>query len=754
MLSLRDFYHLPEVDSIFDILVHESPGLTLVTGLEQRAIKDPARFLSSGRKGIFRILVRQILEANPAIQATVVAESRDAFRVQRSLHRRMHFELAESPEISSARIKAIAPLNPGLLIVNKLFPENAASALEAVDIGVRVITQMDTIFRGADVLRELQGWGISANHIKGLIWVVALQRVPMLCECKSPILPRTGLIQSIQHRYPHLKINPERTYFTAGGCEICEHTGRRQEITAFDFYRHNPEAGNHQPNLLPLESYLLRLAESGYIPLDDLIRIESDHIHHAYQLLSSSEQALSETKTTLERKIVELEAANRVLRNRTKELVSLQEIGQALIGTATLRELARLVCRQASLICGADRAVFYYLRDEDSADVLATHGWAPGRVPQRVKAQLVCDPISEPTPSTFNAWPPGVNPRHPDVEGQKLVAGLRFPLIAQGQKVGAMIVHATTKNSFKPGAVTLLQTLANQAAIAIQRAGLIENLHEKIEQLEAAQEDLAQKERMERELELAREVQQAVLPSTFPHIPGYCFAARNQPARQVGGDFYDVIKLGPDRFGVVIADVSDKGMPAAVYMALTRSVMVAEARRENSPAAVLQNVNELLRELGRARMFVTVFYGIIDILSHQMTYARAGHDRPLLLRGSDVIELRGDGVFLGYLDTQDFFLTEESIRLQPGDRLILYTDGLTDTISPSGRRFDLSGFRNLMKDGIRCTATDLCDTVFDRLAEYRQGAEQYDDMTLLVVALDPPGHRIIGVTEGISSQEE
>ena len=212
--------------------------------------------------------------------------------------------------------------------------------------------------------------------------------------------------------------------------------------------------------------------------------------------------------------------------------------------------------------------------------------------------------------------------------------------------------------------------------------------------------------------------------------------------------------MGPDRFGALIADVSDKGMPAAVYMALTRSVMVAEARRENSPAAVLQNVNELLRELGRARMFVTVFYGIIDILSHQMTYARAGHDRPLLLRGSDVIELRGDGVFLGYLDTQDFFLTEESIRLQPGDRLILYTDGITDTISPSGRRFDLSGFRNLMKDGIRCTATDLCDTVFDRLAEYRQGAEQYDDMTLLVVALDPSGHRSLGVTEGISSQEE
>ena len=201
-------------------------------------------------------------------------------------------------------------------------------------------------------------------------------------------------------------------------------------------------------------------------------------------------------------------------------------------------------------------------------------------VPLRIKAQDACDPATGPAPTTFNHWPPGVKPRHPDVEGAVLKAGLRIPLIAQGQPVGAMIVHTTSHSHFHPGAIALMQTFANQAAIAIQRAGLIENLQEKITQLEAAQDGLAQKERMVRELELAREVQQAVLPHTFPEIPGYHFAAHNQPARQVGGDFYDVIDLGAGRFGLVVADVSDKGMPAAVYMALTRSLMVAEARRE------------------------------------------------------------------------------------------------------------------------------------------------------------------------------
>ena len=241
---------------------------------------------------------------------------------------------------------------------------------------------------------------------------------------------------------------------------------------------------------------------------------------------------------------------------------------------------------------------------------------------------------------------------------------------------------------------------------------------------------------MVRELELAREVQQAVLPQTFPEIPGYHFAAQNRPARQVGGDFYDVIDLGAGRFGLVVADVSDKGMPAAVYMALTRSLMLAEARRADSPMAVLQNVNELLRELGRARMFVTVFYGIVDGPSRKLTYTRAGHDRPLLLREGEARELSGDGVFLGFLGAEHLHLTEESLELQPDDRLVLYTDGLTDTTSPQGTRFDRARLYDLLQEKGNLPADKLCDAVFEALIDYQGTAEQFDDMTLLVVEID------------------
>jgi sigma-B regulation protein RsbU (phosphoserine phosphatase) len=743
VLSLRDFFHLPQVDPIIDQLIQDGQGLILVAGMDLRVHADPARFTSSGRSGIFRILVRQILESDDVLKATVVAESRDAFRVPRSFYRRVNFELVGSLEDYAKCLSRIAQQRPGLLVVDRLIPENAAAILEAAQNGVRVISQIDTVFRGAELPRALLEWGIPRGRFSGLRWVVAMQRILMLCDCKRPAPPDEIVTDAIQRRYPHLKINSKGEYFVPVGCDDCIHTGRRNEITAFDFYRANPNEHLNQPSLLPLETYMLGLAKNGYIPISDLLRIESDQLHHTYQILTTSERNLAETKMTLERKVIELETANKVLRNRTQELVSLQEIGQELIGTTTLRDLARHVCRQASALCGADRAIFYYLRGEDSAEVLATHGWAPGRVPQRIQAQKVCDPSNVSIPTRINGFPPGVQPRHPDVEGAKLRAGLRVPLVAQGKPVGAMIVHATKKPRFLPGAVALLQTFANQAAIAIQRAGLIENLQEKIAQLEAAQEGLAKKERMERELELAREVQQAVLPRTFPRIPGYSFAAQNRPARQVGGDFYDVIDLGDNCFGLLVADVSDKGMPAAVYMALTRSLMVAEARRESSPKIVLQNVNELLRELGRARMFVTVFYGVVDGASGRMTYTRAGHDRPLLIRNNEVVELRGEGVFLGYHDSAELCLTEESISLKPGDRLVLYTDGITDAISPHGHRFDRERFYDLLRNPSEKDLREFINMLFETVTSYQGTAEQFDDMTMLVVDAAPSALTIV-----------
>ena len=208
----------------------------------------------------------------------------------------------------------------------------------------------------------------------------------------------------------------------------------------------------------------------------------------------------------------------------------------------------------------------------------------------------------------------------------------------------------------------------------------------------------------------------------------------------MGGDFYDVIPLADDRFGLVIADVSDKGMPAALYMALTRSLILAGAR-ERSPAAVLANVNQILLELGGPGMskvlgepsvFVTVFYGVVDRGARRLTYARAGHNRPLLVRGKAVQEVGGQGTLLGLLEGDQLGLSEECIDLAPGDRLVLYTDGLVDSLSPEGEyeygEERLKAFLAVHGD---LPPNELCDAAFAELAAFQGGAKQYDDMAVL-----------------------
>jgi sigma-B regulation protein RsbU (phosphoserine phosphatase) len=739
MLELRDFVLLPQAESLIEELISDGPGLAIVAGLDPRPL-PPSRadhgFLPSGQSAILRILMRHILAAQPGTQAIVVAENRDAFPISRSFRRRVDLTLVQPPETYAEAIAHAASRRPDLLVIDRLTADSTAAALEAAQGGLRVLSQLDTVFRGSAVARHLLDLGVRRERLAGLTWVIAVQRVATLCpHCKEVAPPEPAELAELHRRYPHLEgWTAEGTFYRAAGCPHCRHTGREGEITAFDVFRVDPGAPDPlaQPSLLPLEAYLLELAARGSLPLSDVLHLETDQLRRTFSLLAADEQALLVAKGELERKLAELEAANRVLQRRTEAIIAVQGIGQALIASTTLDELAAQLCRNARDLCGADRSILYFLRPEEGiAEVLAECGWDPSLLHQPLEAALVAGLETGPVPS--NQLPPGVRLRPTDVTAAALRAGLRVPFVVHDRQVGLMIVHTSQKSRFTPGEIALLQTFANQAAVAIQRAGLVEALREKIAQLEAAQAELVQKERMERELELARQVQQSVLPRIFPLMPGYTFAARNKPARQVGGDFYDVILLDADRVGLVVGDVSDKGMPAALYMALTRSLLLAEARRKGSPRAVLTSVHRLLQELGQPGLFVTVFYGVVDAPARRLTYARAGHDRPLLVRGGEIRPLGGEGTFLGFPDLKELYLSEEQVELEPGDRLVLYTDGLTDVVAPDGRPFGLDRLLSLLQSHAHLPPPDLCAAAFTDLLAYQGDADQYDDMTMLVV---------------------
>jgi len=253
------------------------------------------------------------------------------------------------------------------------------------------------------------------------------------------------------------------------------------------------------------------------------------------------------------------------------------------------------------------------------------------------------------------------------------------------------------------------------------------------DELKAAQEQLIEKERLEKELQVAAEIQMSILPDVLPSPDGYDFGGRILPARQVGGDFYDVFELGNGKMGVLIGDVSDKGVPSAIFMARAHALIIAEADNSTSPGAVLRMVNEHITRLEKSTQFVTALYGVLDTLTGEFSYARAGHEPPLLIgeRG-DIHRLPHEpGMALGLWE--DMLLDENSIRLAKGSLLVMFTDGMTDCRDPNGVPFGLERIKETMKELRSLPAQAACDRLFSTLMDYQNGAKQDDDVTLLAI---------------------
>jgi sigma-B regulation protein RsbU (phosphoserine phosphatase) len=258
-------------------------------------------------------------------------------------------------------------------------------------------------------------------------------------------------------------------------------------------------------------------------------------------------------------------------------------------------------------------------------------------------------------------------------------------------------------------------------------------LQQAYDELKAAQAQIIEKEILERELQVAADIQLSILPDVLPHFPEFGFGARILPARQVGGDLYDVFPLKGERVGVLIGDVADKGVPSALFMARTHALIMAEADIGLSPGEVLRLTNSHITRLQKSTQFVTVLYGILDLTNRQFSYARAGHEPPLLLHANGNVERlpHGPGMALGLWDS--ITLDERVVELRPGDSLLLYTDGMTDCRSPKGEPFGLERIKRTLSGMANFNAQQVCDRLLMTLQEYQNGSKQDDDVTLVAV---------------------
>jgi serine phosphatase RsbU (regulator of sigma subunit)/anti-sigma regulatory factor (Ser/Thr protein kinase) len=307
-------------------------------------------------------------------------------------------------------------------------------------------------------------------------------------------------------------------------------------------------------------------------------------------------------------------------------------------------------------------------------------------------------------------------------------ARLAVPLISQGELVGMISLGPRrSEQDYSSDDKALLGNLAAQATPALRVAQLVRN-----QRIEARE-----RERLAQELKVARLIQQTLLPRAVPDLPGWQITPYYEPAREVGGDFYDFIELPEGRLGLLIADVTDKGVPAALVMATTRSILRGAAARIDAPGAVLERVNELLCPDMPHNMFVTCFYAILDPATGLLRFANAGHDLPYLHHAGGVRELRSRGMPLGLMPGMQY--EEQEITLAPGDHLLLYSDGVVEAHNGSREMFSFERLAGLV-GAIPAWGRPLVDTLLDELARFTgPGWVQEDDITLVSIGRERAG---------------
>lgn len=314
-----------------------------------------------------------------------------------------------------------------------------------------------------------------------------------------------------------------------------------------------------------------------------------------------------------------------------------------------------------------------------------------------------------------------------------LLLGLRsilcVPLKQKDLIMGVIYVDNRLQSGiFSPSDLELLNAIASSAAIAIENARLYQLAVEK--------------GRLEQELQLARQVQTSLLPDHTPDIHGWEFAAVWQPARQVAGDYYDFISFPDGQVGVIIGDVTDKGMASALFMANTRTIIRASLNNAPSPVEGISNANRLICSDSSNGMFVTLFYAQIDPPSGILKYVNAGHNPPLLSRinpGGEVhiISLNRTGIALGIEPEMPY--SEVQVDIQPGDSLLLYTDGVTDAHNQLNVDYGMGRLESLLVYNKGKTASQVLDILIRSVQNFIQDTEPYDDLTAAMIRRLPTG---------------
>jgi len=379
------------------------------------------------------------------------------------------------------------------------------------------------------------------------------------------------------------------------------------------------------------------------------------------------------------------------------------------MAAVALGEAGRLIPAEAGMIlslcgetpCGELMAAIGSTQGRRAAPDLAAD--LVHRVVQRGQAELEND---VPRGTVFEA-------------GDGRLSLLCAPLKTEQRALGVLLLVRDAPEPFSAGELKLLNSVAMQVAPALEVARLYQVAVEKA--------------RMERELQMARQVQASLIPTSMPQVPGWELASDWRPALEVAGDFFDLVATEDGQLSLVIADVSGKGMPASLFMVFARSVLRASMEQAASPAEGLARANRLIAQESRASAFVTLFYARLTVQTGDLTYVNAGHNPPLLFRSAtgEIVLLTRTGMAMGVLD--DISYEQESVRLEPGDTLLFYTDGLTEAFNSDREEFGMERLKQVVREHQGGSAGGLVTALEAAVDGFTSGAPASDDITLLAL---------------------
>jgi sigma-B regulation protein RsbU (phosphoserine phosphatase) len=358
----------------------------------------------------------------------------------------------------------------------------------------------------------------------------------------------------------------------------------------------------------------------------------------------------------------------------------------------------------------------YLICLRDGADLRVMASRIDGPAPQN---ELLTQLLKQKTAVTLAEMPVRgkVDPREPL---ERLGLQVLVPMEIQGETRGLVLLgEKLSKAPFTAGDLSFLSSLGNLAVIALENARLFR--------------EAIEKQKMEDDLLLAREIQKGLLPSILPEVPGIELAADNVSSRQVGGDYYDVIALGGNRYVIAIGDVSGKGSPASLLMANLQATIRALVPLELSLSELTGRVNDLMCENTGGDKFVTFFWGILDAGARTLVYVNAGHNPPYhLSRDGQVHRLDRGGMILGVLKTSVPY-EQGKIHLAEGDILVLFTDGVSEAMNSAGVEYGEERLETILRAGAASTSQDLMRAIQKDVRSYAAEAAQSDDITLMVV---------------------